>query len=561
MDSSEVGPLYCIANTYRTLDYVSEAIEKFEHILTKDPEYLLAHVGLARSYAVEVKNGPKPDWQKALVHHDFVIGRVENGLRLFAETEPKEHLKTLLKEKACWLRKLGQYDEARKIYLDILQDDPDNDEVRLEYIVTLREAQSYSVVVETLDELDQIDEKTQKNRLVRFFHAHAHNEDCHSTLVHAVKQIGSMLRIKGYYQKAVDEANKDRKTDYRLKEAYFTLNYHLAALLWNHGEGTAEKEEAIKLWEQLTDLAKAEGLESYSQVLAARRLARTYITEAVKAGRDSPQAAEMLDKFKTFAPKAENKDDDDDWGIGLSPAQTRSLLGRYYSRIGDVERAREQLRPDLEVGIKLLSDDDQENDYQGYQKLADAFMYFGDDANSIAAWSLIQPTKGLNVYRSLSMPVPGMTRSPSPADDTSTGEPSNADPADASRLTRKLAGPLWFSCDGRCGKMWTYSDDAFVCRECIDVQFDAPCLEKLQRGELGRDICDKNHKFLHVPAWTLESANRAEAKKVLVGDKVLDVDEWLESIKKEWGLEESKSEKSEKGEVKGDDGGFIHSTH
>ena len=47
------------------------------------------------------------------------------------------------------------------------------------------------------------------------------------------------------------------------------------------------------------------------------------------------------------------------------------------------------------MGIKLLSDDDPENDWVGYKKLGDTLMDFRDDANAIAAWTMIQPTKGL----------------------------------------------------------------------------------------------------------------------------------------------------------------------
>jgi hypothetical protein len=42
---------------------------------------------------------------------------------------------------------------------------------------------------------------------------------------------------------------------------------------------------------------------------------------------------------------------------------------------------------------------------------------------------------------------------------------------------------------------------------------------------------------MHVPAWDLDSLKRAQQGKVLVGDQVLEVNNWLEGIKKEWGLE------------------------
>jgi hypothetical protein len=103
---------------------------------------------------------------------------------------------------------------------------------------------------------------------------------------------------------------------------------------------------------------------------------------------------------------------------------------------------------------------------------------------------------------------------------------------------RFLSGPLHYSCGGRCGKSWSYADDIYVCRECVDVQFDAPCLQKLQSNELTRDVCDRSHTFLHVPAWTPEVMKRAEAGKILVHGQVVDIKEWKENIRQEWGLSE-----------------------
>jgi hypothetical protein len=68
------------------------------------------------------------------------------------------------------------------------------------------------------------------------------------------------------------------------------------------------------------------------------------------------------------------------------------------------------------------------------------------------------------------------------------------------------------------------------------MQFDAPCLEKLRQGNIGRDICDPTHEFMHVPSWDLQSLKRAQEGKILVGDQVLEIGAWLEGVKREWDL-------------------------
>ncbi|KAF1969307.1 hypothetical protein BU23DRAFT_477557 [Bimuria novae-zelandiae CBS 107.79] len=529
LDMSDTMTLRNLAITYRECEHITEAIEQFKHILSFDSEHLFTHAGLARAYAAEVKGGPKPDWQNAIHHYDIVIERCKTGVRLFSDVVPEEQIRILLVQKAFWLRKLEQFDAAQEIYLKMLQDDPENDTIRLEFILTLCEAQNYSVVVETLETLNQIEEETHKNRLSRFFHNHADDESCHSSIVQAFKQSGLISRVRSYYEQSLADARQD-ESEWVSKWVRTTLTYRLAAMLWNHGSNETEKEEAIKMWESLLSEEN-----NYDQIRAARRLARIYITKAVEAGRDSPVAAEMLERVQKFGRPSDGAkaDDDDSWGIGLTSGQARSLLARYYSRVGDFKTARRLLRSDLDVGLKLLSDEDLENDWQGYRKLGDVFMDCGDDENAIAAWSMIQPTQGLQLYRDY---APSTITNDESNAALETGEirPLMRHATTSFSLAKKLEGPLGYSCDGKCGKQWTFADDIYICRECIDTQFDAPCLEKLRRGALSCDACDKDHAFLHIPAWDIENADRAEAGKILVGGDVLDVNEWKEAIRKEW---------------------------
>jgi hypothetical protein len=189
----------------------------------------------------------------------------------------------------------------------------------------------------------------------------------------------------------------------------------------------------------------------------------------------------------------------------------------------------------MDVGLKLLCDEDPDNDWQGYRKLGDVFMDCGDDDNAIAAWSLIQPTQGIQLYRSNATMSPRLNgEDRSVEDETGDMRPPLRHATTSFNLANKLSGPLTYSCDGRCGKQWTYADDIYICRECIDCQFDASCLGKLKQGTLARDMCDKNHSFLYIPAWDIASADRFDAGTVLVGSRVLNVNEWREGIKRDW---------------------------
>jgi hypothetical protein len=90
-------------------------------------------------------------------------------------------------------------------------------------------------------------------------------------------------------------------------------------------------------------------------------------------------------------------------------------------------------------------------------------------------------------------------------------------------------GDIHLRFDGQCGHTWTFADDIYVCRDCLDVQFEEGCLKKLREGTLERKICGKGHSFLHVPKW-----DDVEWSDVKIPEGVK---QWLNEIRKEWDFE------------------------
>ena len=569
-DLSKPIVLRNIAVTYRRCEHIPEAIEWFNRALAVDADFALASAGLALAYGSEPEDGPEPDWEKALFHCNAVIDHIKQGKPVFTGQEPDFQRDEYLQWKASWLRKLFRYDEACAIYNELIQKDSTDDHIRLELIYTFCEAQTYGNVVEMLQELQkEVDEETNRTTLSRFFRTHGNDPKYHHTIVQAFKQRGNIREIKNHYREAVKDFKQEKIKDWDTNETRWNISYHFGAVLYTQADAASEKSEAVEVWEQILAKVAAEHRYMEPVMLSAKRLARLYIAKAIEAG-SGTVADEMLAKVRAFAPPSSGEDgeDEDAKGMGLSHAEVRALVGRYYSAVGDIEKAKDEIRPSVDVGIKLLSDEDPENDWQGYVKLADALMHYRDDANAIAAWSLIQPTEGLPIAvaametnsRSASNAglMNGDLQSSTPngavvepaltsdaqkeesegddSEDAASFKPPPLRRANTSRTTRSMQGPIHYNCDGRCGKSWTYSDDVYVCRECVDVQFDAGCIEKLRQGNIGRDICDPSHTFMYVPPWDIDSLKRAQQGKVLVGDQVLEVNEWLNGIKREWGL-------------------------
>lgn len=126
-----------------------------------------------------------------------------------------------------------------------------------------------------------------------------------------------------------------------------------------------------------------------------------------------------------------------------------------------------------------------------------------------------------------------------PTNGTQDDSSSSPQPEAASTSTAPKAkhGMLGQYCDGFCGHTWTFADDMYACKDCIDIQFERNCLEKLRNGTLERKVCGKRHDFLYVPKWDDEEHAKIPEGMVKVGEEVVAVKDWLNSIRRQWGFE------------------------
>lgn len=349
-DESQAILLRNLAYTDRRYGNIPEAIEHFHRAFAVDANHLLSHSGLALAYARENEGGPKPDWERAIHHCDIILAGLKQGNSVFSDNKSEDEVQEYLEWRAKWLRKLRRYDDARAIYSEILQKDPMDDENRLELIYTLCESQAYGSVVELLQELHkEVDEDTQKTSLSRFFHTHGDNYTYHRTIVQAFKRTNSIPEIKGHYRQAVADFKFEKpKQDWGAMETHCNLSYHFAAILYTQEATPIEKEEAIEVWERIITTASPDRSITQAVALSARSLAKSYIAKAIEAGKGSNLAEEMISKVEAIAPAPKDGDieeEDQRMNLGLSRCDVRALVSRYYSAVGEVEKAREELRP------------------------------------------------------------------------------------------------------------------------------------------------------------------------------------------------------------------------
>ena len=488
-----------------------------------------------------------------------------------SEVEDRESmLPKSLRSMATWHGKLHNFDAARKIYEQILQNDPKDYEATLGIITLMGEQGRNAEAIEYLKRMSQsADETTKQDRLTQMFFYLASDDTYHATITKVARQNDSLEFIKNGYETAISvAASKNTKDNVEKANPSPGVTAHLLMhfgfVLNRYHADQNEKSRAIELWEQV--LTIKHGAEIDWQLFLARReatknLSFTYAQRAREAGSASELASQNLQKLDKLMASG-------DMFAAFDDAMVKYLRGRYHSTVNEKEKAMELLKSSVELGLALLSDEDPSNDFIGYGKLAECFKSVGDDKNALAAWSLIGPTTNLPIIEPPKVDVGPSTETrgneqSSMLDINSTGDHANkesdsheaidsqesylpsATPFSPPPLKRsatsfkikKPSGPLSNRCDGRCGTTWTFADDIYVCKDCIDVQFDHGCLELLRKGDLARNVCDKGHDFLHVEKYDFEKAARIGAGNVEVGGNVMTVKEWLDSIKKEWDVQ------------------------
>jgi hypothetical protein len=137
------------------------------------------------------------------------------------------------------------------------------------------------------------------------------------------------------------------------------------------------------------------------------------------------------------------------------------------------------------------------------------FMFAGQDADALAAWSLITPNDAMG----------------------NAGNPATSDTTE-----RKLEGPLRDMCDGGCDIYWTFADNFYVCKHCDYIKFDQQCLNDMRNGTIKLGVCNQDHEMLHIPAYDPVERQRIGEGNVKVGEEILPIDAWLQRIRKEWGI-------------------------
>ncbi|KAI9666298.1 MAG: hypothetical protein M1821_004233 [Bathelium mastoideum] len=370
-----------------------------------------------------------------------------------------------------------------------------------DYELSMLEAMQYDFAVYCVANYDYDDENDH-------FHA----------IIGLAQQIEKYDTVLGAMEKAIDFA-KNRKEYNALG---VLLLYRGNALSKSH-LGKDSFSSALRHWHDCRVVSKRSG-DVYVGFRATRKIGLYHVMEATNPQRTGDEQQEHVQTLEKVLK--ELKSDPNLWGSDDTAGYFEALLAIYYRSVGDDAKARQLLQREIKNYLDMLSDEWPENDWSAYRRLAVILARYGDDCNALSAWSLLPPSDA-------------GSESPSP----------------------KRQGDMHTYCDGRCNTSWTYANDFWCCRYCVDVQFDSVCLEKLRAGTLIRDVCSPDHQFLHVPKWSDEEFRAVGKDRVRVGGEIqpdgtrtggeiVTVEEWKNRLYEEWGIQKPAKKEEEEGKDK-----------
>ena len=502
----------------RDFSHLEDSVNTFKQAIALTEDHWFAEYGLATTYSAQ------RNWQATIEILEGVLKQINSGEA--KDPAPTDYLREIWIMLARSYRDLGTFEKAFEAYNKQLETDSGDYETVVEKIQLLRSREKDLEIINMLQHLQkEVDPYFGINRLSRLYHVFAFDDDYHTTIITAGKQTKSLGIVYSAYRKAIEDtaeptylSTSDMKPMYRV-----FLTYMYSRTLYDNAATEEEKQEAFDLLEDCTadTLDVPSSLSLFIRHLAGKHLSKLYIEKIREAPPESSKTKELLQKLSQLA--INSSEEESFWYE--SSINTNLVLGRYYSTVGQEKEAMDCIRRDISVGIDLLSDESPENDWQGYTRLANGLMHFGDDDNALAAWSLICPYSNGNN---------------SQLGDMNEDKKQSEDHTD-DNFEDQLNTDLQFICDGCHEEILLSSSDMYICKDCLDVGFDKTCIERMRKNELGLNVCNPKHAFLHVPKWDEVEAKERGTDQVRLAGQNVPVKEWLEDLRQRWGLKPKSS--------------------
>jgi tetratricopeptide (TPR) repeat protein len=499
--------------------YQEEAIEAYNNALALDENSDIALTGLA------LLSFGRLEYQKAMDYLLKVLAVYED-LSKTKQTDDAPYNK----------EKMESFHRQSFIRISLLQDIMGNPDGSLETLeralqrfpgdidITTRLILQSSTAEKNLPKAIEVFESLdQQSKLADYISQCVTNEsfhgDLHEALVRVARSVNRLERLERAYLVAIQAAKKQKKTT-----AIATLQYHLSELYDCHLE---QPSKAIEYWEKL----RTRSYSKYGE-LAIVRLCEVQLLRALAV---DPHSSDYETAFAELRKLAGTRN------TASQSFRTRDgalMVGLLYRLRGQMDEARTYFKMNVKMAMDLISETDELNSSRGWEVLWLTMLKVGDVLNGNAALGvclLKRPRVAAaddddKAYSSLEMgEEASSTHTATSSKDANMESSEKEKPADGLDMS------VWngYLCDGHCSRPANnWSGGIYICTYCRDVQFCSDCISILRSGKLMVPVCGTNHEFV----YNNGAPRNLPPGKILVGESLKDIGEWLNDIRVQYGI-------------------------
>ncbi|KAH7134150.1 hypothetical protein EDB81DRAFT_803302 [Dactylonectria macrodidyma] len=322
--------------------------------------------------------------------------------------------------------------------------------------------------------------------------------------------------------------------------------FYLLGLLLVQIEG--REEAGIAVWESMP----ARIAQDWQVVFITKYIVTAWINLVTAQGTTQKQAAAYDRKVEAWYQMFETLYNDQPESV--------VVFAEYFRLRGDETRAKKVMRNFARESLEMLYDDDVENDMTSFWGLGHIFSTMRDTANNLVAWEMVAQVRKTQYARYEERlgaweQRQAVAAGGKPANDASqdvgatheegearhqsggsieTGENKSDDKASTVEDNDDSPSePAKFiaHCNGVCNGSFKLPSGFWIClTEGGEIHFCDDCYELLYNGGLDPFTCHKNHDHLRLERDD-EKMDAVPTGSVLVGERVVTLDEWKEEIK------------------------------
>ena len=452
---------------------------------------------------------------------------------------------------------LKEFEKAEACFLQILDNETDTDAIAghqnamANLFELWEQRKAYSSVV---DRLRRWASATESSKDTGHWFLLLHSDGgFHKRLVSTITNYGEGALICEAYERTLADLDP-RKQRREMRH----LRHHYAAVKYQSSTTAAERSIAFDNWEDVI-FTSGDKESSWSPAFdTVTSLAQALLNEA-KLGRLDPmseavpQYVEMLENvvLADLAVVQSMYSGNDD---------PRLTLIRLRCLAGDHGKAKELATAALRANFDgWPATSDARALIDRYSKIGQILNVLGDDKNAMAAWGLLQPNRPRRSAAESAVegapqevddqgPTAACPGETSAKDDSNAETPLNGEAKDKSDSSdaknqdpfADLTSDVFHRCDG-CNYRWKAMSDAYVCKDCLDLQLCPTCYRKhMNDGVTPRSYCRKDHDFLYLPPFDRKRWEQMGPEMMMLGEDVVSRKAWLDGIREQWGLQQDR---------------------